>query len=288
VLKRRIAATLVVLDGVVVQSIGFRRYLPVGKPAIAVEFLNDWGVDEILLLDISATRAGRPPDFDMVSKAAARCRVPLTVGGGIAHLDHVRQLMHSGADKVCFNQAALYQPDLLRRTAQVFGDQCVVASIDSVATDNGPRVFDYQTGRIRSEEPAELARKLQELGAGEILITSVDSDGSRNGFDLDLVRSVCNAVTLPVICCGGAGTAAHFVEVLQSTEVSAAAAANFFHFTEHAVTTVKALVSRDVPVRHESHASYADTRFDASGRLLKRDDLELESMRFVLIEKEVI
>jgi cyclase len=288
VLKRRIAAMLVVRDGIVVQSIGFRRYLPVGKPAIAIEFLNDWGVDEILLLDISASRAGRPPDFDMVNHATVGCRVPLAVGGGVTHLDHVRQLMHAGADKVCFNQAALHQPSLLGETARVFGDQCVVASIDSVATDAGPRVFDYRTGAIRSEAPAELARRMQDLGAGEILINSVDRDGSRRGFDLDLVRSVCDAVSLPVICCGGAGGAGHFAEVLTNTGASAAAAGNFFHFTEHSVTTVKARVSREVPVRHDSHATYLGACFDDAGRLLKRSDQELESMRFVMIEKEVI
>lgn len=287
-LKRRIAATLVVKDGVVVQSIGFRRYLPVGKPTIAVEFLNDWGIDEILLLDISATRAGSPPDFDMVRRAAARCRVPLTVGGGIAHLDHVRELMHSGADKVCFNQAALQQRDLLTRTAQLFGDQAVVVSIDCVATDSGHRVYDYLTDDVLTDAPANLARQLQDLGAGEILVTAADRDGARCGFDVELVRSVCSAVTLPVICCGGAGSAEHFVEALRNTEASAVAAGNFFHYTEHSVTTVKAIVCREVTVRHESHASYFDTSFDDSGRLLKRDDQELEKMRFVLIEKEVI
>lgn len=287
-LKKRIAATLAVKDGIVVQSIGFKRYLPVGRPAVAIEFLNDWGVDEILLLDISATRTGRPPDFDLVFEAAARCRVPLTVGGGITHIDHVRQLMHSGADKVCFNQAVLSNPDLLRQTAQVFGDQCVVASIDSIATSDGPRVFDYLTGCANADAPSEIARRAQTLGAGEILINSVDRDGSRSGFDLELVRNVSNAVTLPVICCGGAGTAAHFTEVLRDTGASAAAAANFFHFTEHSVTTVKAQISRELPVRHESHASYVDASFDEAGRLLKRNDQELESMRFVLIEKEVI
>ncbi len=287
-LKKRIAATLVVKDGVVVQSIGFKRYLPVGRPAIAVEFLNDWGVDEILLLDISATRAGRPPDFDLVSAAAARCRVPLTVGGGIAHIDHVRQLMQSGADKVCFNQAALHNPALLGQTAHMFGDQCVVASIDGIATGNGPRVFDYLTGRIGADAPAEMASRMQDLGVGEVLINSVDRDGSRRGFDLDLVRSVCAAVTLPVICCGGAGSAGHFAEVLTKTGASAAAAANFFHFTEHSVTTVKACVSPEVPVRHESHACYADACFDDAGRLLKRSDQELENMRFIMVEMEVI
>ena len=287
-LKRRIVATLVFRDGIIVQSIGFKRYLPVGKPAIAVEFLNDWGVDEILLLDISASRARRPPDFAMISQAAAGCRVPLAVGGGITHLDHVRQLMHAGADKICFNQAVLHQPELLGETARVFGNQCVVASIDGIATDDGLRVYDYITSTVRSETPAEMAKHLQTLGAGEILLNSVDRDGSQRGFDLDLVRSVCDAVNLPVTCCGGAGGAGHFAEVLTKTGASAAAASNFFHFTEQSVTTVKAQIKREVLIRHESHASFEGACFDEVGRLLKRSDQELESMRFVIIEKEDI
>jgi imidazole glycerol-phosphate synthase subunit HisF len=287
-LKKRIAASILVKDGVVVQSLGFSRYLPVGRPAIAIEFVNAWGIDEILLIDISATRASRPPDFKMVSVAAAHCGVPLAVGGGIANLDHVKQLMHSGADKVCFNQAALNNPELIRQTAHMFGEQCVVASIDSITTRLGPRVYDYLTATVKDEAPSDMARRMQDLGVGEILINSVDRDGSRTGFDLELAHSVSSAVTLPVICCGGAGIATHFAEIFQNTGVSAAAAANFFHFTEHSVTTVKAQLSRELPVRHESYASYVDACFDNDGRLLKKPDQELERMRFVIIEKEFI
>lgn len=287
-LKRRIVATLVVKGGIVVQSMGFGRYLPVGRPAIAVEFLNQWGIDEIVLLDIDATRDGRPPDFAMVRSASARCHVPLTVGGGIRSVDHVGELLHCGADKVAFNQAALIQPDLLGETARVFGDQCVVASIDALRTESGHRVYDYRRRRTLDDAPGELATRLQNIGVGEILINSVDRDGSYRGFDLDLIEGVCAAVTVPVICCGGAGNARHFVEVFQVTRTSAAAAGNFFHFSEHSVTTVKAQVTREVPVRHETHADYLGSRFDPDGRLLKKDDEELEHMLFVRIEKEVI
>jgi cyclase len=287
-LKKRIIATLVVKDGIVVQSTGFSRYLPIGKPAIAVEFLNQWGIDEIILLDIDATRNGHPPDFGMVREAAVRCHVPLTVGGGITQLDHIKQLMQCGADKVALNQAALHRPDLLTAAARVFGDQCIVASIDTLLTDAGHRVYDYRQGCVLAHTPAELAAQMQKIGAGEILINAVDRDGSYRGFDLDLIDSVCAAVTLPVICCGGAGNARHFVEVFRRTRVSAAAAANFFHFTEHSVTTIKAQINRKVPVRYETHADYTSNRFDDAGRLLKKDDRELEEMLFVHIEKEVI
>jgi imidazole glycerol-phosphate synthase subunit HisF len=287
-LKKRIVATLLIKDGIVVQSVGFKRYLPVGKPAIAVEFLNNWGVDEIILLDISATRNGCPPDYAMVKSASVHCRVPLTVGGGIIHIDHVSELMHCGADKVAFNQAALYQPNLITKVAQLFGDQCVVASIDGILTNVGHQVYDYWQRKALNQTPADLAIQLQSLGAGEILINSVDRDGSYQGFDRMLIDSVCAAVTLPVICCGGAGHPKHFVEVFQRTHVSAAAAANFFHFTEHSVTTTKALINQHISVRHETYFDYQDSHFGADGRLLKRDDRELEDMLFVRIQKEVI
>ncbi|MDT9547579.1 MAG: imidazole glycerol phosphate synthase cyclase subunit [Chlorobium phaeovibrioides] len=287
-LKRRIVATLVVKDGIVVQSIGFKRYLPVGQPAIAVEFLNQWGIDEIILLDISASRNGRAPDFAMVRSAASLCRVPLTVGGGITRIEHITELMHCGADKVSINQAALFNPELLTDAAHQFGDQCIVASIDGLLTDKGYRVYNYLQSKVLDRTPAEQAVQLQQFGTGEILINSVDRDGSYLGFDLDLIDSVCSVVTVPVICSGGAGDAQHFIEVFKHTHASAASAANFFHFSEHSVTTVKAQVSHNCPVRHETWFNYLGTRFDDHGRLLKKEDRELEEMLFLRIEKDVI
>lgn len=287
-LKKRVVATLVVRNGIVVQSIRFRRYLPVGSPQIAVEFLNQWGVDEIVLLDISATAAGRGPDLGLVREVAKRCFVPLTVGGGIQTIDQARALIRSGADKVAFNQAALLEADLLTRTAEVFGSQCVVAAIDAIEHCDAYRVHDYQGRQATSWGVGEFASTLVARGAGEVFINSVDRDGSKLGFDLSLAREVCAAVDVPVICCGGAGVPEHFAEVFRETPVHAAAAANFFHFTEHSVTTTKAILSAAVPVRHDTHADYMDSSFDAAGRLLKKADKTLEDMRFVRIEKEVI
>ncbi len=287
-LKKRVIATLVVKDGIVVQSKGFNRYLPIGKPAIAVEFLNQWDVDEIILLDIDASRAGRPPDYTLVESAAMHCRVPLTVGGGITDISHISALMKCGADKVSINQAAMLDPELISSAANRFGNQCIVVSIDGIQAEVGHKAYDYLQHEQLQRAPAELAKHYQELGAGEILINSVDRDGSYRGFDLTLINSVCMAVNVPVICCGGAGQASHFEEVFNHTTASAAAAANIFHFTEHSVTTVKALVSAKIPVRHETYFDYGDARFDAEGRLLKKDDRELEDMLFLRIEKEVI
>jgi len=288
-LKKRIVATLIVRDGIVVQSIGFKHHLPVGKPSIAVEFLNQWGVDEIVFLDISATVGGREPNFSLVREISSFCFVPLTVGGGITRLDQVKELIRCGADKVCFNQAAIHQPELLNKTAQVFGNQCVMAAIDAMSTPEGYRVYDYRRRLLLEHEtPGRMAFRLQELGAGEIFINSVDRDGSYRGFDVPLIQNVCEAVTVPVISSGGAGRPDHFVEVFEKTGVSAATAANFFHFSEHSVTTTKATVRRVVEVRHDTHADYADSVFDTAGRLLKKDDRVLEDMRFIRIEKERI
>jgi len=271
-----------------VQSIGFKRYLPVGKPSIAVEFLNQWGIDEIVLLDISATRNGREPDYKMVHDVSAFCRVPLTVGGGIMHLEYVRELMRCGADKVCFNQAALYQPELLSRVAQIFGNQCVMVSIDVVAMSAGFRVYDYCHRCSLEQSPDEFAAKLQEVGVGEIFVNSVDRDGTYQGFDFSLIQNVCDTVNVPVICAGGAGKPEHFAEVFERTAVSAAAAANFFHFFEHSVTITKALIRDKAAIRLDTHFDYADSRFDHFGRLSKKSDHVLEDMRFIRIEKEVI
>ena len=287
-LKKRIVAILVVKNGIVVQSRGFNSYMPVGKPAIAMEFLSDWGVDEIILLDISAAKEGRAPDHLMVRNGSVDCHVPLTVGGGITSTDHILELMHSGADKVSFNQAALHRPALLTEAAKLFGNQCVIASIDAVRVADKYFVYDYLQRKALQINVDEFARQLQDRGAGEILINSVDRDGSKSGFDLGLINSVCTAVTVPVICCGGAGNPRHFLDVLENTQASAVAAANFFHFTEHSVTTSKALTASSVPIRHETHARYENNCFDSFGRLLKKDDAELEELLYHRIEKEII
>lgn len=288
VLKKRIGATLVVKNGIVVQSIGFRRYLPVGKPAIALEFLNTWGIDEIILLDISATANSRQPDYEMIRNASLKCFVPLTVGGGIKNIEHIKELMHCGSDKVALNQAAIYQPQLISAAAEIFGSQCVVVSIDALKTANGYCVFDYITKTNLAISPAEMAKRSEELGAGEILINSVDRDGSYAGYDKDLINSICENVTVPVIACGGAKNAGDMLDILQNTRVSASCAGNFFHFTEHSVNTAKANISRKINVRLETFANYIDNGFDEELRLLKKEDHVLEEMLFMRIEKEII
>jgi cyclase len=288
VLKKRITATLVVKDGIVVQSIGFKRYLPIGKPAIAIEYLNSWGIDEIIILDISATVNGRIPDYEMIRNASLKCYVPLTVGGGISDIKHIKELMQCGADKISLNQSALLKPGLIKESAEVFGNQCIVVSIDAINTLDGYRVYDYIDQKALSITPAEMARKSVELGAGEILLNSIDRDGSYLGYDKILINSICNQVSVPVIACGGAKNAKDMIDLLQNTSVSAASASNFFHFTEHSVNITKANIISKLNVRLETHADYRDSNFDEECRLIKKDDNELEKMLYMKIKKEVI
>ncbi len=288
-LKKRIVAVVVVRDGIVVQSIGFKTYRPVGKPEITVEFLCQWGADEIILLDISATRADRGPDIEMVKRVAKKCLLPLTVGGGITKLEHVNCLIHGGADKVSLNYVLFENLGFLSEIAKTYGNQSVVVSIDALKTDNGYRVYDYVGAFTTNHSVKTLAPLVTEYGAGEILINSVNRDGLGTGFDINLVDEVCGSVSVPVVCVGGAGSPQHFVEVFKTTQVHGAAAANYFHFSEHSVMVTKSkLISEGIAVRIDTQSDYASAVLDPRGRLLKKPDFVLEELLFEPIEKEVL
>ncbi|HYG14552.1 MAG TPA: imidazole glycerol phosphate synthase cyclase subunit [Bacteroidia bacterium] len=289
-LKKRVIACLVVKDGIVVQSIGFKKYLPVGKPAIAVEFLNQWGIDEIILVDITATKQGREPNFKMFRELSQKCYVPLTIGGGITKVEHVSELMHCGADKFSINKTALQTPEFITKTAHIYGNQCVVVSIDVLKGDDGQyRVYDYTTRAAIDKNPVQWAKEAEELGAGEIFLTSVNRDGSYLGYDIEMVQQVAAAVSIPVIASGGAKNALDFKKVFDNTGAMAASAANFFHFTEHSVVIAKtALVAKNSPVRLETYANYTENPLDSEFRVLKKEDKTLEEMLFMRIEKEII
>ena len=279
---RRINACLIVKDGWVVQSIGFRRYLPVGRPEVTVEFLNAWGIDEIILLDISATARGRLPDFDLVSRVSRHCFVPLAVGGGLATVADMRRMIRLGADKVVVNAAALEHPDLITDAARVLGNQCVVVAIDVLQDEAGAyRVYSHLGGRPGARSVIEYAQEVERRGAGEILLTSVNQDGAKAGFDTALVRSVADAVDIEVIAVGGAGHPAHFEAVFREGHVNAAAAGNFFHYSEHSVIAAKHyLREHGVAVRIDTQATYAGAPFDPSGRVGKLPDEELYHRQF--------
>ena len=287
-LKRRIIACIVVKDGIAVQSIQFRKFLPVGSPAIAAENFNRWGVDEILLQDISATTENRGPDLGLIEKVARVTFVPLTVAGGISSVTDIRNVLKSGADKVAINSAAFEHDTLIADSARYFGSQCIVASID-VHTKAGLAAYARSGRRKVSDDPITFAQKFEQSGAGELLVNSIHRDGTKLGYDIDLMDRFCSAVEIPVIACGGAGHPTHLFELLSETQVSAAAAANFFHFTEHSVLATKSyLATAGIDVRHDTYADYREHQIGEQGRVEKAPENYLLELVYQYYPEEVI
>lgn len=269
-LKKRLIACLIVREGLIVQSIGFNQYLPIGRPKFPIEFVAKWDVDEIILLDISATAEERSPDDKLLEMLSRSCFVPLTVGGGIRTLDDARSIIRAGADKVCINTRAIEQPELIAGIADVLGSQCVVVSMDCRLESDGTHQVYAKSGRYPTGmTAAEWACKVEKSGAGEIFLNSIDRDGLKQGYDVDLIRSVTEAVSIPVIACGGVGSYGHFAPGIIEGGASAVAAANIFHFIEHSTIVAKAhLIRAGVDVRLVSKARYEDCEFDENGRLM--------------------
>jgi len=231
--KVRVMPTLLFKELGLVKGIGFDSWRRVGSAMQAVKVYNMREVDELVFLDITATINERPPDFETVDNLADECFMPLAVGGGVRSVEDVRHLLQVGADKVVINTAAVEIPDLIRQIAQRFGSQCVVVSIDARKLSNGNyEVFTHSGNVPTGRDPAGLAREVEALGAGEIIVTSVEGDGTMIGYDLELTRQVSETVSIPVIASGGAGNYEHMARALQEGKASAVAAASIFHFTQ--------------------------------------------------------
>jgi cyclase len=209
-------------------------------------------VDELILLDISATLADRVPDYESIEDYSAECFIPLTVGGGVRSLEGIRCLLRAGADKVAINSAAYENPHLIRQASEKFGSQCIVASIDARMNSNREYECYSRCGTIATgKEVGSWAREMEKLGAGEILITSIEKDGTMQGYDLELLKRVTNVVRIPVIASGGAGNYQHLYEAVSEANCSAVAAASIFHFTQQTPMEAKRfLSSKGVPVRN--------------------------------------
>jgi imidazole glycerol-phosphate synthase subunit HisF len=251
VLKVRVMPTMLHKDFGLVKGVGFDSWRRVGSAMQAVRVYNLRQVDELVLLDIAATPEGGRPDLELVDQLADECFVPLTVGGGIRSVEDVRDLLMAGADKVSLCTAAVERPALVSEIADRFGSQCVVVALDARLTPDGRHeVMTHAGSRPTGLDSVEWARKAEALGAGEILLTSVDRDGTMVGYDLELTAAVAEAVAIPVIAAGGAGSAAHMAEVLRSTRATAVAAASAFHFTDLTPLDVKRhLAAEGFPVR---------------------------------------
>lgn len=250
-LAKRIIPCLDVRDGKVVKGVNFVGIREVGDPVECAMEYDRQGADEICFLDITATHEGRSTMIDVVRKTAEHVFVPLTVGGGIRSVEDFREILRAGADKVSVNSAAVKNPALISQAAEIFGSQCVVVAIDAKRDGQGNFHVVVHGGRKDTGlDAVEWAKKCQELGAGEILLTSMDTDGCKEGFDLELTRAVCDAVTIPVIASGGCGRLEHFSQVFEETGADAALAASLFHFRELTVEEVKNhLAEHNIPVR---------------------------------------
>ena len=250
-LAKRIIPCLDVRDGRVVKGVNFVNIRDAGDPVELARYYSDQGADEVVFLDITATHEVRKTVADVVERTAEQVFVPLTVGGGIRTLDDFRELLRAGADKISVNSAAVARPELITEAAERFGSQCVVLAVDGKARGDGTWEVVVAGGRKPTGiDLIEWVKKGEALGAGEILLTSMDADGTKAGFDLAMTKAVTDAVSIPVIASGGCGSLAHFAEVFEKTNCDAALAASLFHFGELTVPQVKDyLRERSIPVR---------------------------------------
>ena len=249
-LKKRIIPCLDIKDGRVVKGFQFLELRDAGNPLELASFYSKNGADELVFLDISATLEKRKTLVEMVMQLSREINIPFTVGGGIQSVDDAKLLLQSGADKVSINSAAVLNPSLITQIADAFGSQSLVVAIDLKKTDNDWYVFIKGGTESTGMLAIEWAKKAEELGAGELLVTAMNNDGSKNGFALEITNEISKAVSIPIIASGGAGNAKHFVELFTKTEVSAGLAASIFHFNEVPISELKNVLKiYNIPIR---------------------------------------
>jgi cyclase len=250
-LKTRIIPCLDVADGRVVKGVNFTDLIDAGDPVEAATAYDAAGADELCFLDIMATEDNRATMYDLVTRTAEQCFMPLTVGGGVRTPEDVRKLLLAGADKVSFNSAAVARPDVVAEAADRFGSQCIVVAIDAKTVEPGRwEIFTHGGRRATGIDAIDFARTVAAKGAGELLLTSMDRDGTRAGFNLPLTRAIADAVDVPVIASGGVGTLEHLVEGITQGHASAVLAASIFHFGTFTIGQAKAhMAAAGIPVR---------------------------------------
>jgi imidazole glycerol-phosphate synthase subunit HisF len=249
-LAKRIIPCLDVDKGRVVKGVKFQNLRDAGDPVEVAKSYEEQSADELVFLDITASAEERKIMIEVVQRVAETIFIPFTVGGGVSSLEDIRRLLSAGADKVSINTAAVKNPQLIYESAKRFGSQCVVVAIDAKRSERGWGVYIHGGRTPTGLDAVEWAKRVESLGAGEILLTSMDADGTKKGYDIELCRAVASAVSIPVIASGGAGTMEHFYEVFTQTNVDAALAASLFHFKEVSIPELKAyLKNKGVHVR---------------------------------------
>lgn len=249
-LKKRIIPCLDIRNGRTVKGVNFVDIIDAGDPIVLAKRYVEQGADELVFLDITATIEKRDTLYALVERIAAEINIPFTVGGGVSSVEHVEVLTRLGADKVAVNSAAVRRPALLKEIADKFGSQCLVVAIDTKWIDGQWLVATHGGKKMTSLETTAWAKQIEALGAGEILLTSMDHDGTKRGFAIELNQQICAAVNIPVIASGGAGKQEHFSELFEQTPISAALAASIFHFGEVPIPQLKNfLKTQNLPVR---------------------------------------
>ena len=250
-LKIRIIPCLDVKDGRVVKGVNFLNLQDAGDPVLIAESYDKAGADELCFLDIGATLENRRVTLELVKQTAEKCFMPITVGGGVRKIEDVRNLLLNGADKVSFNSSAIREPEIINKSANKFGSQCIVVAIDAKQTgDEKWEIFTHGGTRETGIDAVMFAKDMVARGAGEILVTSMDRDGTKDGYDIPLTRNIAAAVNVPIIASGGAGSVDHLVEVIQEGKASAVLAASIFHFGTLTIEAAKSHLKRcGIPVR---------------------------------------
>ena len=249
-LKKRLIACLLWNNGNIVQSIGFKHTNSVGNAITAVDFFHTWAIDEIIILDVSRDDTQREQFFSIIQELSSRLFIPLTVGGKIQDTQTMRRFFSMGADKICVNTAAVKDLELLEKAATMFGAQAIVVSIDVKLTNGKHEVFVSQGSESTGLSPVEWAKTAEQKGAGEIFLTSINQDGSKKGYDLELTKSVSEAVSVPVIASGGVGEWQHFVDGIVQGKADAVSAANIFHYFEQSTKKAKDyMLSKGIDIR---------------------------------------
>lgn len=239
----RLIPTLSLKDGRIIKTIRFDEFRDVGHPKTMGKVFDSQDVDELIFTDITATQEHREPDWESIKMFAEECAMPLTIGGGIKTVEHIRRMLQIGADKVTINSAAVEDPAFVTRASTMFGSQCIVVSIDAVACRRGDYEVMIEGGAAATGRDAvSWASECERLGAGEILITSIDRDGTMQGYDLDLVNAVASAVSIPVIANGGAGLLVDLIDAATKTRASAVACSSLFHFSDNKPIKAKAFL----------------------------------------------